>query len=802
MISVSLLPPIAGLVVILTGCLALVGWTAHIEAFLNVVPGMVTMKVNTALCFVLLGTALSLDSKSDRVWARTIATTCAVLVLVVCSVTLLEYISGRSWIDELFVRDLATQTATSSPGRMAVSTALNFILLALALLTTNVIWRVVGVHEVLALVAGSVSLTAFIGYAFGVRSLTGLVPYTHMAVHTMTAFIVLGTGILFLRPMRGLISIGLSAGPGGVMSRRLLPAAVAVPFLLSWLRLRGERASYYQTEFGIAILAISHILIFVALSWWVATILSREDMKHRQVTAALTKSEAKYRHLFEDSRDAIYITTRDGRFIDVNQAWLDLVGYQREDMLTLPVASLYRDPDARAQFQTAIEVEGTVRNYPVLFLRRDGAEIEVLLTATILRDEHGRLVGYHGNARDITEQKHLEEQLRQAQKMEAIGQLAGGVAHDFNNLLTVIGGRSYLILTKLESGDPLRRDIELIKGAAERAAGLTRQLLAFSRKQILEPRVLDLNTTTREIEGLLRRLLGEHIDIVVVPDPELGHVKADPGQIEQVIMNLAVNARDAMPEGGRLTLETSNAVLDETYARSHPTVELGRYACLAVTDSGHGMDAATQARIFEPFFTTKGVGKGTGLGLATVFGIVKQSGGHISVYSEPGHGTTFRVYLPRVDEATAAPPKTETLTRPHGTEVILLVEDEADVRLLARESLEPFGYTVLEAQNPSDAVMIARAHPGPIHLLLTDVILPQRSGRALANELAVSRPIPAVLFMSGYTADAIVHHGVLDEGTAFLQKPFTPAALANKVRETLDSLRDNRGSEDHPAQEA
>ncbi|HEY3205028.1 MAG TPA: response regulator [Thermoanaerobaculia bacterium] len=388
-------------------------------------------------------------------------------------------------------------------------------------------------------------------------------------------------------------------------------------------------------------------------------------------------------------------------------------------------------------------------------------------------------------ARERRARRQAEEQLRQSQKMEAIGQLAGGVAHDFNNLLTAILGYAEFLATRLREDPAGLAEVEEIRKAGERAASLTRQLLAFSRRQVLEPKVLDLNAIVRGVEKMLNRLIEANVDLVATLDPSLSSVHADAGQIEQVIMNLVVNARDAMPRGGKLTIETANVELDEAYARQHAPTKPGHYVMLAVSDSGLGMDAETQSHIFEPFFTTKEQGKGTGLGLSTVYGIVQQSGGHIWVYSEPGRGTTFKVYLPRVEgtvETAESPPPAVPV---RATETILLVEDDEALRRLALKTLQGLGYTVLDAGCGSDALDIARRSSGPVDLILTDVVMPEMSAAELTARLRRIRPQARLLYMSGYTDEAIVRHDVLAPGTAFLQKPFTPASLARKVREVL-----------------
>jgi signal transduction histidine kinase/CheY-like chemotaxis protein len=430
---------------------------------------------------------------------------------------------------------------------------------------------------------------------------------------------------------------------------------------------------------------------------------------------------------------------------------------------------------------------GAPFDFEAELLTRTGRLIWIRTIGHASRNSAGEISQVYGAFQDITDRRRLEEQYRQAQKMEAIGQLAGGVAHDFNNLLSVILGHTSMLIEDLAPGDPRSSGLEEVLKAGERASALTRQLLAFSRKQMLQPRVIDLNQVTGGIEKMLGRLLGEDVRLTLLPAPDLGRMLADPGQIEQVIMNLVVNARDAMPGGGSLTIETANAVLDEAYAALHHGVSPGRYVMLVVTDTGEGMSSATSARVFEPFFTTKGQGKGTGLGLSTVHGIVAQSGGHVWLYSEVGIGTSFKVYFPRVE----GPIDAEEPSRPgsrRGSETVLLVEDDDQVRAMATAILRRNGYNVIEAQNGGEAFLICEQYQGAIHLLLTDVIIPRMSGRDVALRIGRLRPEIKVLYMSGYTDTAIVYHGVLDAGIDFLQKPITPEPLLRRVREVLGKM--------------
>jgi two-component system cell cycle sensor histidine kinase/response regulator CckA len=524
-----------------------------------------------------------------------------------------------------------------------------------------------------------------------------------------------------------------------------------------------------------------------------ALALKQSQEERTRAEAAVRANEGRFRALIEHSADAIALFAADGTILYGSPATTRVLGYPLADFVGHNAYEFVHPEDRGSVVERLARVaqeEGRSEAMSARIRHRDGTwrMLEGVFTNLLPDPNVGAIVS---NYRDVTERLRLEQQLRQAQKMEAVGRLAGGVAHDFNNILTAIMGSAELLLEDLPEGHPRREDATEISRAARRAADLTRQLLAFSRQQVLAPKVVDLGDIVRNVEPMLRRLIGENIALHAVLAPDLGAVRADPGQIEQVILNLAVNARDAMPRGGKLTIETANVDLDQSYAREHSTVQSGPYVMLAVTDSGVGMDETTRAHLFEPFYTTKEFGRGTGLGLATVYGIVKQSEGYIWVYSEPNHGATFKIYLPRVDAPAEPmrPAEAATRARHLGTETILLVEDEQLVRTLVHKVLGQQGYTVLEAPAGEEALAVAAAYAGEIHLLVTDVVMPGVGGRELAHRLAQDRPRTRVLYLSGYSDDAIGRHGMLDPGTFFLQKPFTPAVLVRKVREVLDSLK-------------
>ena len=508
--------------------------------------------------------------------------------------------------------------------------------------------------------------------------------------------------------------------------------------------------------------------------------------ERRRAEEGMRKSEERFRKLFESNTIGIAIADLAGRTLEANDAYLAMLGYKREELLTgeLRWDTLtppeYGDLDRAAVLE--LQQTGAATPWEKEMFRKDGSRVPVLIGVAMLQASESSCIAY---VVDLSERRQLEEQFRQAQKMEAVGQLAGGVAHDFNNLLTVILGYSDVLAAKLDPGSLALEELDEIRSAGERAASLTRQLLAFSRQQVLERKVIDVNDLIANIEKMLRRLIGEDIELVTVPDPALRRVFADSGQLEQVIMNLAVNARDAMPRGGKLTLETANVELDQAYARAHATVRPGSYVMIAVSDTGVGMNAETLTRIFEPFFTTKERGKGTGLGLATVYGIVKQSGGYVWVYSEAERGTTFKIYLPPAEQGAEVEEATAALPPVRGSETVLLVEDEESVRTLSRTILESYGYSVLEAGSGLEALEMVRERGGSIDLLLTDVVMPSMGGADLVTRLQVLRPGIRVLYMSGYTDDTVVRHAHLKQGRVFLQKPFTPETLVRKVREAL-----------------
>jgi two-component system, cell cycle sensor histidine kinase and response regulator CckA len=516
----------------------------------------------------------------------------------------------------------------------------------------------------------------------------------------------------------------------------------------------------------------------------------RDVTEWRLAEKALRESGEYLNNLINCIADPIIVKDRNHTIILANEAFCTFTRMKREDLIGTTSFLGFAPETAKSLWEDEEEVFVTKKEHQTedLFIDRQGNQHTLMTKKTLLTDKDGNIQLVLA-ARDITEYKRLEAQFLQSQKMEAIGVLAGGVAHDFNNLLNVINGYSELLLDDLKQEDPMRQDVEQIRDAGQRAAALTSQLLAFGRKQILQPETIDLNLVITQMSSMLRRLIGEDIEFIIDTLSDLGMIHADPSKIQQIILNLVVNARDAMPEGGKLTLETLNVDFEETYIKDHPVANPGDYVMLAISDNGIGMDGKTQARIFEPFFTTKAKGKGSGLGLATVYGIVKQSNGYIWVYSEPGKGTTFKIYFPRVHEKQPNASSTPKVQNSGfvGSETILVVEDESAVRTLTIRILKDHGYHVLEASNGSEALRVAKEYQGELHMIVTDVIMPGMSGKTMIAQLEAERPDIKVLYISGYTDNAIVHHGILDSNVAFLQKPFSIESLARKVREGLDA---------------
>ncbi len=507
--------------------------------------------------------------------------------------------------------------------------------------------------------------------------------------------------------------------------------------------------------------------------------------------ARLIQTQQRLVTAIEQTAESVLITDTEGTILYVNPAYERITGYSRTEAIGRKPSLVKSGKQGATFYQdlwTTIS-SGQVWQGRFANKKKDGTLYTDEATITPVLDKNGSIINYVGIQRDVTRELQLEEQYRHAQKMEAVGHLTAGIAHDFNNLLTAINGFAELIRRQLKPDDSLQEFVDTILTSGRRAVDLVQQLLVFSHKQVTELQVLDLNTNVANIDKMLRRIIGENIELKTNLTPDLWWVRVDSVQMEQIIVNLAVNARDAMPDGGRLTIETANVALDDDYVAHHLDAQPGEHVLLAVSDTGCGMSDEVKSHIFDPFFTTKEMGKGTGLGLSTVFGIVKQSKGHIWVYSEEGIGTTFKIYLPRTEEHTPSSVRSEIETAmPLGTETILLVEDDAYVRELARRVLQRQGYTVLEAEDSQEALRLFLTHTAPIHLLLTDVVMPGISGKALAEQLTQTKPNLKVLFMSGYTDDAIMRHGVLDPGIAFLQKPFNPTALIRKVRTVLDGL--------------
>ena len=570
----------------------------------------------------------------------------------------------------------------------------------------------------------------------------------------------------------------------------LSSAAIAVTLLLTagiasfaWEMLHSP--DFQNSEFGIIVRGLTAAVLLFDIY------VIYQQMQLHRMRRHLLDREALFKLITENVADMIAVVDGEGQRLYNSPSYFRVLGYSSDEMRAASPLDQIHPDDRQLVIDVTNETRRTGLGRRIEFRMRhkDGHWIHLESTAGVIPDATGKVNRLIIVNREISERRRLEEQLRQSQKMDAIGRLSGGVAHDFNNLLGVIIGYGEILEERIPQTDPLRSSVDQVLKAGRRAASLTRQLLAFSRQQVLEPKVLRLNAVVADMEKMLRRMIGEDVDLAISLEKNLGAIRADQGQIEQVVMNLAVNSRDAMPDGGKLVIETINFEIDRAFASRYAYPVLpGKYVLLTVSDSGTGMDAATQQRIFEPFFTTKEKGKGTGLGLSTVYGVVKQSGGYIDVFSSPGKGTTFNIYLPRIDgDAVSEEQDNTPSTATRGTETILLVEDEDMLRSLTRNLLEMNGYTVLEAMNGAAALELAARTPGEIHLLLTDVVMPGINGRMLADELKTQRPQLHTMFISGYTGQRVGEKAILEPGSVFLQKPFTREQLALKVREALEA---------------
>lgn len=903
----------AGAFALAMGIFGLAAWLGGIAALTTILPGFPSMSFYTALSLVFSGFALWLLKSPTPSLATKIMTGLSSLVpTAIGLVSITSYVLQID-LDHTWIKSTARNLQVTAP---SPQTAICLVSIGLGLLVVQSA-KHPSIAQIFATCSLAISLTALLGYAYGVPVLYAVTASVGMAVHTAVTLIVLSLGILFVQPYQGLMRPLRPDSVGRNLAGWMLPTIVIVPAAFGWLRLKGERSGLYGAEVGVALLVVLTILALVAITMVTAELLNRSQNQFRAVAESandavvlanhkgrityfnqaaerlfqypsreaiqesltilmperfraaheqglkrflatrtsriigttielvgrtkhgiefpielslsswqgslgpcftgtirdisqrkqaeeklllqtrqleaskgelrLKQSEARFKKAFESSPISLTISTqKEGIYLDVNQAFLTLMGFQREEMIGKSAYELniWVLPRQRMEMVERLTRDGRVEEFETEMMTKSGEHkiVEVSAELIVIDDTPCVLA----MTRDVTEAQHLEKQLRQAQKMEAIGRLAGGVAHDFNNLLGVIMGYSDLALEHCRADATLTKKIEQIKKAGDRAAALTRQLLAFSRQQILQPTVLNLNAVVNHVSGMLVRMIGEDISLRFSPGIPLDNIKADLGQIEQILMNLVVNARDAMPEGGKILIETANAELDEVFAQKHTTVRPGHYVLLAVTDTGQGMDADTLSHAFEPFFTTKPQGKGTGLGLSTVHGIVKQSDGHIWIYSERGKGTTFRIYFPQVQQPAETLISVSDEELPRGSETILVVEDDADLRELTCDLLRSGGYQTIEAASANEALRVAEQSE-TLDLLLTDVIMPGMNGAELAKMVGKLKPNLKILYMSGYTSSLIEHHEVLESGSQLLQKPFTKKSLLMRVRSTIDT---------------
>lgn len=781
------------------GLLGLSGWVLGMPLLASIRSSYIPMAPITSVAFLCLGGLLLAHSMiPPQGGAEMFAAALSALISAYGLIELVEetgipVLSLEEWLFPNPPMMGAIPTARMSPTTAAI------LLLAGAVVPMLVLGTRAGYRRrfpgdlagCLGMIVAAVGAVFVLGYLHGNPLLYGTATIP-MAATTSVAVLMLGTGqVLAAGPDR--FPLRLFAGPSARarLLRAFVTTTVGVVIAIDLLRVYApwifSEDDPFMSGVSIAAFALVTGALIARVALKIGDDMDRSEEVRKQAEDKLRESEDRYRDLVEHSQDLICTHDLDGRILSVNPWASKVLGYAPEELLGMNFRVILAPQvrDMFGKYMDEIKTHGTAQG--LLLVQTRNGEQRIWEYKNSLRTDGVTNPIVRGMAQDVTERRKLEQRLHQSQRIEAVGRLAGGIAHDFNNLLTVINGYSELLLAQLKEESPFRREVEEIKRSGDRAATLTRQLLAFSRRQVLQPKVLDLNEVVFNMDMMLRRLIGEDVEFRTVLGTDLWRVKADPGQIEQVVMNLVVNARDAMPGGGKLTIETSNDFLDEEYSHVHPPVQPGPYVMLAISDTGVGMDEMTASQVFEPFFTTKKRGKGTGLGLSTVYGIVKQSGGFIWVYSEPGKGSTFKVYFPRTEDRREVPDKGDPPVEDlRGGKTVLVVEDEDSIRKLAITILGQYGYAVLSAGDGEEALRIAAGHEGEIGLLLTDVVMPRLGGRELYERLRQLRPGIKVLYMSGYTDNAIVHQGVLDPGIAFLQKPCSPISMVRKVKEVLE----------------
>jgi len=775
---------------------------------------------DAGVAFILLGISLGILARLPQApWKRLFAQLCALAVVLWAVTTLLHLIALK---DPAFKQWLLHWTRPSDGATtivMSATSASNFILLGLALLIAP--WQKTWFHTLTNILCFCSASIAFV-CAMDAFLLPD-VSYSGTGLLSCVMFMACSIAIPLAQTGK-LPVVVAGQGIGSQVFRRLLPAAVVIPIALAWLTLQGEMSGLFGGEFGGATAALATVLLLGILIWWNAKTLNRQEgmlqqaqeelkreradletrvqertgallaanraleqemREHLKADQAVEASEKKYRSLVENSPYGIYQSTSDGQLLYANPAFARMLGHVAGfERAGFGLARLYVDLETRSSLLPELMRQRSFRGVEVQWQHANGSPITVKLSGRIVQEDTSRGPVFEVIAEDITEYRALEEQFLQVQKMEAVGRLAAGISHDFNNILGVIIGQIELLNDSLSEGHPAKINVGRIRQAARRAIILIRQLLTFSRQETIQPRVLDLNGAVQSVAELLRPMIGEDIELRISLEETLGKIKADSAQIDQIVMNLAVNARDAMQQGGIITLQTANVTLDRAYQETHPSIPPGNYVMLAVSDTGSGMSPQTRARVFEPFFTTKGPGKGTGLGLSTVYGIVTKSGGHIWVYSEPDHGTTFKIYFPRVadtEEHSSQEISIESLT---GSETILLVEDDEAVRVTTTAILEGAGYRVLTAGSALVAIELARMRDTAIDLVLTDVVMPIMSGVEMLPLLRAFRPGLKAIFMSGYAGEHIAARG-LSLGDVLFEKPFSKNDLLQQIRRTI-----------------